>query len=324
MSRQKILVVGGGAIGGVFASFLSKVSEVTIFDVNQAHVDEINVNGLKLTGVTESVAQMKAVCDPAELAGTKFDGVMISVKGMFTRPALESLIPHLQGSPVLFTIQNGLGNVEILQELVDWPILHGITLEGGQMVEAGHIKHLVHGEESWIGPARGGFDETRWFGELIDESGIKTRTVADPSGAIWSKFIFNSTLNPVGVLVRGVPEVMYQSDEIYELVNGMMQEGIEVAHALGIELLFDPMHFINDLRSGKIPPLKHAGSMSYDIAEGRATEIEFLTGYMVRKADELGVAVPISRSVYRLLVGTEMGVDIRRGSGERRQTPKAI
>ena len=124
--------------------------------------------------------------------------------------------------------------------------------------------------------------------------------------------------------MRGVPEVMYQSDEIYELVNGMMQEGIEVAHALGIELLFDPMHFINDLRSGKIPPLKHAGSMSYDIAEGRATEIEFLTGYMIRKADELGVAVPISRSVYQLLVGTELGVAIRKGNGERRQTPKVI
>jgi len=64
--------------------------------------------------------------------------------------------------------------------------------------------------------------------------------------------------------------------------------------------------------------------MSYDIAEGRATEIEFLTGYMVRKADELGVAVPVTRSVYRLLVGTEQGVAIRRDSGERRQTPKAI
>ncbi|HAC33762.1 MAG TPA: hypothetical protein DCF45_04500 [Gammaproteobacteria bacterium] len=324
MARQKVLVVGAGAIGGVFAAYLSKVSDVTIFDVNQSHVDAINANGLQLSGVTESVTSIPAVSDPAQLTDTQFDGVMISVKGMFTRSAIESLLPHIKGSPVLFTIQNGLGNVEILQQLVDWPILHGITLEGGHFIEPGHVKHLVHGEESWIGPARGSFDETRWFGELMDESGIKTRTVPDPSGAIWSKFIFNSTLNPIGVLIRGVPEVMYQSDEIYELIDEMMGEGIKVANALGVELLFDPMHFINDLRAGKIPPLKHAGSMSYDVAEGRPTEIEFLTGYMVRKAAELGVEVPVTRTVYRLLVGTEMGVNIRRQSGERRQTPKSV
>jgi len=324
MSRQKILVVGAGAIGGVFASYFAKVSDVTIFDVNQAHVDAINANGLRLSGETEAVTQIPAVSDPAEFADTKFDGVMISVKGMFTRAAVESIKPHLQGSPVLFTIQNGLGNVEVLQELVDWPVMHGITLEGGHFIEPGHVKHLVRGEESWVGPSRGSFEEMRWFGELMDESGIKTRTVADPSGAIWSKFIFNSTLNPVGVLIRGVPEVMYQSDEVYELVNEMMNEGTQVANGLGIELLFDPMHFINDLRSGKIPPLKHAGSMSYDIAEARATEIEFLTGYMVRKADELGIDVPVTRSVYRLLVGTEMGVFIRKDSGERRQTAKTV
>ncbi|MEL0082935.1 MAG: ketopantoate reductase family protein [Gammaproteobacteria bacterium] len=324
MSRQKVLVVGAGAIGGVFASYFAKVSDVTIFDVNQAHVDAINANGLKLSGETEAVTQIPAVSDPAALADQQFDGVMISVKGMFTRAAVESLMPHLQGRPVLFTIQNGLGNVEILEELVDWPVMHGITLEGGHFIEPGHVKHLVAGEESWVGPARGDFEEVRWFGELMDESGIKTRTVPDPSGAIWSKFIFNSTLNPVGVLVRGVPEVMYQSDEIYELISDMMEEGTKVAHALGIELLFDPMHFINDLRSGKIPPLKHAGSMSYDVAEGRPTEIEFLTGYMVRKAAEVGVDVPVNKAVYRLVVGTDMGVAIRKASGERRQAAKSV
>ena len=119
MARQKVLVVGAGAIGGVFAAYLSKVSDVTIFDVNQSHVDAINANGLQLSGMTESVTSIPAVSDPAQLTDTQFDGVMISVKGMFTRSALESLLPHIKGSPVLFTIQNGLGNVEILQELVE-------------------------------------------------------------------------------------------------------------------------------------------------------------------------------------------------------------
>ena len=309
--KKQILVIGAGAIGGGVAPFLARVAGVGVFDVNKAHVEAINAGGLKVSGASESVNRIPAHTDPAELARYQFDGVMVSVKGMFTRAALEGVKPHLKGSPVMFTIQNGLGNVEILEEMGDWPILHGITLEGGRFVGPGEIHHMVHGEESWVGPARGEFEAVRWFGDLISESGIATRVVPDASGAIWSKFIFNSTLNPIGALVRGVPEAMYQCDEIYQLVDDMMAEGTKVAAAQEIDLLFDPMHMIRDLRAGKAPPLKHAGSMSYDIAEGRATEIEFLTGYMVRKAESLGVDIPITETVYRLLVGTEFGVRVR-------------
>ena len=309
--KKRVLVIGAGAIGGVFASFLAKVADTVIFDANQAHVDAINKNGLRVSGATESVSKIPAYTGANELAQYEFDGVMVSVKGMYTEAALRDVKPYLKGNPVMFTIQNGLGNVETMEAAGDWPIIHGITMEGGQFSAPGKINHMVHGDESWVGPARGDFESTRWFGEIINEAGIKTRVVPDASGAIWSKFIFNATLNPLGALVGAVPEPMYQSDEVYELVSAMMQEGREVAAAQDIELLFDPMHFIDELRAGNVPPLKHSGSMSYDIIEGRPTEIEFLTGYMARKAKELGVPAPVTDTVYRLLVGLEMGRDVK-------------
>lgn len=313
--RKQVLVVGAGAIGGVFASFLNKVSDVVIYDVNQAHVDAINKNGLKVTGASESVSQIPAHADATELAQYQFDGVMLSVKGMFTQDAVMAIKPYIQDSTLMFTIQNGQGNVETIEKIGNWDIIHGITIEGAQFIGPGEVEHLVHGEESWVGPARGSFEKTRWFGELVNAAGIKTRVVPDPRGAIWSKFIMNAVANPIGALQRGVPEAMYQNDEVFALIESMMEEGTAVARAKGVELLFDPMEYLRALHSGKAPPMKHAGSMSYDIDAGRQTEIEFLTGYLVRAADESGVDVPVSRAIYRLLKGLEFGNEIKKQAG---------
>lgn len=312
--KKRILVVGAGAIGGVFASFLHRVADVVIYDVNRAHVDAINQRGLKVSGASESVSRIPAHADAAELAQYRFDGVMLAVKGMFTQDAVTAIKPYLLDSTLLFTIQNGQGNVETLEQAGNWDIIHGITLEGAQYTGPGEVQHLVHGEESWVGPARGSFERTRWFGELVHAAGIGTRVVPDPRGAIWSKFIMNAVANPIGALQRGVPESMYQCDEIFALIETMMAEGAAVAKAQGIELLFDPMEYLRALHSGKAPPMKHAGSMSYDIDAGRATEIEFLTGYLVRAAERYGVAVPVSRAVYQLLKGLEFGNRIRQAA----------
>ena len=309
--KKQVLVVGAGAIGGVFASFLHRVADVVIYDVNQAHVEAINRQGLEITGVSQSVNKIPAHADATELARYRFDGVMVSVKGMFTRTAVEAIAPFLGASTLLFTIQNGQGNVEILKELGKWDIIHGITLEGAQYLGPGRVQHLVHGEESWVGPARGSFENTRWFADLVHESGIKTRVVPDPRGAIWSKFIMNAVANPIGALERGVPEAMYRCDEVFTLIESMMNEGAAVAKAHGVELLFDPMEYLRALHSGEAPPMKHAGSMSYDIDAGRETEIEFLTGYLVRAAEEKGVDVPVSKTVYQLLKGLEFGNRIK-------------
>jgi len=76
-----------------------------------------------------------------------------------------------------------------------------------------------------------------------------------------------------------------------------------VAEAAGVTLEFDPMYLVKNIRSGEAPLTKHAGSMAQDIANGRETEIDALTGYMVRKGKELGVAMPVTETVYRIAKG---------------------
>jgi 2-dehydropantoate 2-reductase len=311
---ERILIVGAGAIGGLYAAYLAKVAEVVVLDTNRVHVDAILRHGLRLTGLTDSVAKLAAFAHPAEMGSHSFDAVIFLVKSQATEAAFHAIHPVLDGRPVLVTFQNGMGNEELLMRASDLDVAHGVSFEAARYDGPGRVHHLVHGEDSWLGPARGDVEAVAWLGELMAKSGLPTRVVADPRGAIWGKFIFNSVMNPIGAIVQGVNAARYDVPEMRALIDDMAAECVRVAEALGIRLAFDPMYLVKKMRSGEAPITKHAGSMAQDIEAGRETEIEAMTGYVVRKAKELGVPVPVTESVYRMAKGVEYAAKAKRRS----------
>ncbi len=312
---KHILIVGAGAIGGLYAAYLSKVADVVVLDTNKAHVEAIRQHGLALTGRTESVTKLAAFAHAAEMGPRRFDAAIILVKAQVTESAFHSIRPVLEGRPVLVTFQNGMGNDELLMRFTDLDVAHGVSFEAARYDGPGRVHHLVHGEDSWLGPARGKVESVAWLGELMTQSGIPTKVVADPRGAIWGKLIFNSVMNPIGAIVSGVNAARYNVPEMRELIDDMAAECIRVAEAQGIKLEFDPMHLVKKIRAGKAPLSKHGGSMAQDIESGRETELEAMIGYVVRKAKELGVPVPVTESVYRLAKGVEYAARAKREAG---------
>jgi 2-dehydropantoate 2-reductase len=213
---------------------------------------------------------------------------------------------------VLVTFQNGMGNEERLMGLTDLDVAHGVSFEAARYDGPGRVHHFVHGEDSWLGPARGKVESVAWLGELMTRSGLPTRVVADPRGAIWGKFIFNSVMNPIGAIVMGVNAARFEVPEMRTLIDDMADECVRVAEAQGIKLEFDPMYLVKKIRSGQAPLTKHAGSMAQDIEAGRETELEAMTGYVVRKAKELGVPMPVTEAVYRMAKGVEYAAKAKR------------
>jgi len=189
-----------------------------------------------------------------------------------------------------------------------------VSFEAARYDGPGRVHHLVHGEDSWLGPARGKVETTAWLGELMTRSGLPTKVVADPRGAIWGKFIFNSVMNPIGAIVQGVNAARYEVPEMRALIDAMAAECIRVAEVQGIKLEFDPMFLVKKIRAGESPLTQHAGSMAQDIEAGRETELEAMTGYVVRKAKELGVPVPVTESVYRMAKGVEYAARLKRAA----------
>ncbi len=301
----EILIVGCGAIGGLFAAALSSVAKVTAFDTNAEHVDTINARGLRIVGRNPRTEHVQAVVDPAALKGGTFDAVIFLIKSKMTAGAVAQLQPVLGGTPMLVTLQNGMGNAESLLAVPKLPVARGVTMNAGGYVEPGCIEWLIEGK-TWIGPARGTIDDVRRLADLLNEAGMETETVADPMGAIWSKFVFNCVMNPLGALMMGDNAARYDSAEMRALIDDMAAECMTVIRALGGTFAFPPMDFVDRIRRGEIPLSKHAGSMALDIARGIPTEIDELTGFIVREGERTKVAVPNCKAVYRLVKGLEL------------------
>ena len=299
-----ILIVGCGAIGGLFASALSAVAKVTAYDANAEHVAAINAHGLRVTGKSPRTARIAATDDAATLDGVAFDAVIFLIKSKITADALAQLRPRLAGNPILVTLQNGMGNAEVLLSVPEAVVARGVTMNAGRFVGPGEIENLIEGN-SWLGPVRGSVDDLKPLAALFTAAGYPTEVLADPMGAVWSKFVFNCVMNPIGALMMGDNAARYETAEMRALIDDMAAECMTVVSALGGGFAFPPMEFVDKVRAGEIPISPHAGSMALDIARGVPTEIDELTGFIVREGERLSVPVATCKTVYRLIKGLE-------------------
>ncbi len=305
-----ILIVGCGAIGGLFAAALSSVAKVTAFDTNSEHVKAINAEGLHVIGKHPRTVHIDATDHPGALKGKAFDAVIFLIKSKTTAAALAQLRPALAGNPALVTLQNGMGNAEVLLSQPGGVVVRGVTMNAGRYVEPACVESLIEGK-NWLGPVRGGVEDVRPLAELLNKSGMPTEVVADPMDAVWSKFVFNCVMNPLGALMMGDNASRYDSPEMRTLIDDMAAECVAVVRALGGDFAFPPMEFVAQVRGGHIPLSKHAGSMALDIARGESTEIDELTGFIVREGTRLKVPVSNCQAVYRLVKGLELAAQRR-------------
>ncbi|MBV8534750.1 MAG: hypothetical protein JO128_04100, partial [Alphaproteobacteria bacterium] len=111
--QRRILVVGCGAIGGIFAGALAAVADVVAYDANEDHVRAIRERGLRVSGASERLARIAATTNPAELGG-RFDALLFLIKSSATASALHQLNTVVAARPLLVTLQNGMGNTEAL------------------------------------------------------------------------------------------------------------------------------------------------------------------------------------------------------------------
>jgi len=305
-----ILIVGCGAIGGLFASALAAVAKVTAYDANAEHVRAINTQGLRVIGKNPRVARLKATDEPATLKGAVFDAVIFLTKSKTTAAALAQLQPRLAGKPLLVTLQNGMGNAEALMAGSGNVVVRGVTMSAGRYIEPGCVENLIEGK-TWLGPQRGSVDDIAPLGRLLNAAGMPTEIVADPMGAVWSKFVFNCVMNPLGALMMGDNAARHRAPEMRALIDDMAAECMAVVLALGGRFAFPPMEFVAKIRAGELPMSQHAGSMALDIARGAPTEIDELTGFIVAEGERLKVPVPACKTVYRLVKGLELAGQAR-------------
>jgi len=300
----RVCVVGCGAVGSLFAANLATLDgvEVWAFDLAREHVEAINRDGLRLTGAGEVLGRPRATSDAAELPPCDFG--IVATKAMHTGGAIAATA-HAFANGSVATVQNGIGNEEVLAEHVE-RVIRGTTFPAGKLVAPGVVQWDVQGDTT-LGPFEGRPAEFRQVERLADactRAGMPTRAVHDARGPQWRKVIFNAATNPLGALTGLTHGRICERPDLRALASKLVDEGEAVAAAQGIELDADPEDLI-DFAARPDVAYDHKASMLQDVEARRPTEVDFLNGGISSFGRRLGVPTPTHDAIWALVKGVE-------------------
>jgi 2-dehydropantoate 2-reductase len=298
-----IWVIGGGVIGSLFAAHLSRVAEVTLLCRRAEHAAAVSENGIRVSGRADFVGRPRASTDPTGLADARF--AIVATKANDVETAAAQLEGRL-GDGSVMTVQNGLGAEEVVRDHGSWPQLSAVTFMSGTKLADDQVEYVLD-TPTWLAPYEDApLELAERTASLIVESGLKAEAMPDLEPARWSKLIFNATVNSVAALT-GLPHdhhfaELEQPTDLGHLVRGLMDEGKQIAAAAGIALREDPweMNVLATQRGSR-----HYPSMLEDVEARRPTEVDFITGALVREAERRGIEAPLMTAVYRLVKARE-------------------
>ncbi len=292
---MRIAMIGAGAMGSAFgARFARAGTDVVLYDSDRTHVEAIEVSGLQVDAPDGSVRLQLPATTHAEAIG-KVDLAVILVDSNATKEAAIVAARVLGRGGAALTLQNGIGNVEVLRAaLGPERVIAGTTYNSAARIKPGHVLHSNIGETT-IGEVDGSasarVDEVA---RLLREAGLPVTVSDNVMGHIWMKFVLNAAINPVSAMTGLRPGEIARLSAARELLERVLDEVLMVVATKGITLpVDDPRGHVLDHAWERY----NRPSMLQNIEEGRRTEIDALNGALVKEAKSLEVAVPFNEAV---------------------------
>jgi 2-dehydropantoate 2-reductase len=309
---MNILIVGLGALGTVFATFLQKAGHHVHALTRDRYLDALRDRKVHVAGIWGShetvLDGIASSIDP--FRGTAFDLVMLTVKSYDTGAAIEQVKPLVTGNTLVLVAQNGYGNYETVAAAVGTEhtllgrIIFGVKLQGTGKAEVTVIADAVRlGQPDKAVPEA----RCREIAAAINSAGIPTEYAGNITAVLWDKILYNAALNPLGAILECTYGQLAENGDTRSLMDAVIEEIFEVARVHGILLNWKSAsdyrgHFYAKL----VPPTaKHFPSMYYDVKARKRLEIDSLNGAVVRLGREKGVAVPVNGMITRLIRAKE-------------------
>lgn len=287
---MRILVIGAGAMGSIYGARLSVHDEVTLIDTNSTLVDKINKDGVILeeAGV-EQVFHPAAAVSVAGLG--KMDLVILFTKSLYSDAALKAASPAFGPDTYILTLQNGMGHEEVLSHYVDLDhVLIGTTEDNGRVVEAAHVHHGGTGVTN-IGLGKGRDDVMRSRLEAsFKAAGFKPVFHEDIRQLVWDKLMVNATLSALTAILQCDIHYIASDSYAWSLCSAMIDECVMTACGEGLS--FDVEEVRKRVHSLSVNDRGGRTSIMMDIKNGRKTEVDSITGAVVRVAHSHGLCVP--------------------------------
>jgi 2-dehydropantoate 2-reductase len=302
---MKISIIGSGAMGSLFGGRLSLAGQdVVLYDVYREHVEKITASGLAIedaaTGAV-TVAHPGASADPRAVEGS--DVLVIFVKSTTTEQAAAQFVPFAKKDAIVLTLQNGLGNEEIIRRHFGRErTAAGVTSQGATFLGPGRIRHAGKGP-THVSMADGRNEKLRPLADALTAAGFEMHVEKDVASLVWSKLIINVGINALTAITNQTNGKLVESEETKAVMADLVAEAVAVAKAKGIALTYDdPLATVFEVsrKTGA-----NRSSMLQDFDRNRLTEIDFMNGAIVREAVGAGIATPVNATITRLIKAME-------------------
>ena len=296
---MKTVIMGAGAMGSLFGGFLASSGEdVSLVDVWKEHVDAIRSKGLTIEekGGEKSV-RVHATSEVSSVG--KADLVILFVKTYHTEKAVSDARVLEKENTVFLTLQNGLGNEDVIgRQVKREKVLLGVTNQGATLLGPGKIRHGGSGK-TYLGELNGReTDRVREITRLFEKARIETEVTSAIQSLVWEKLLINIGINALATVTGLRNGQLLEHPETLMLMDALVSEAMAVARGKGISVEGNP---IDKVKLVAEATKANRCSMGQDLDHRRRTEIDVINGAVVREAEQLGLSVPYNRMLTNLI-----------------------
>ena len=320
---MKIAIFGAGAMGAMVGAYLKKGGgEVYFVDPYEAHMKAISDNGLymEIEGYAPETVRVDGTTGNAADVGI-CDVVILLVKGINTTASIESNRALIGEDTIVITLQNGIGNVDLLKELMpEENIGYGILKSSATLYAPGKIFGRDRFAESPAGaffyPLQKTTKNFAVYQELIRlfaSGGFIAQLAENIDAIIWDKLYNNAVFNCPCAILQIAPQDFISHEMGTELYKKIGREVCEVATAKGIPMDADDYwvhHGLPSIPTGQVT-VRHYTSAIHDVSRKNKTEVDFLNGAVYREGQKLGIATPYNETIWRMTKVLEDTYDLK-------------
>ena len=303
--KTKIAIVGtggvGGFIGGLLARFYENSDEVSVYFISRGKaLESIRKNGIEIEAdCGHFFARPAPATDDSTQIGT-MDYVLFCTKAYDVKGGITQIMPCIGPDTVIIPFLNGVDSVETIRGMLpDNQVWYGCVYVVAYILTPGHIKESTNGYRYYFGHPDADKEKVRILAEIFSRADICARASENIEIRVWDKFAFISTVATVTSYTDKTYGEILSEPEYRSMLMNLLAEFKAVAAAENKPLSEDITHAVV-AQMEKIPP-QTTTSMQRDFRAGRNTELESLTGYIVRKAKENVLTVPTYEVMYKTL-----------------------
>ena len=294
----RVAVVGAGAVGCYFGGMLARAGAPVTLIGRAPHVEAINRDGLFIDSI--HFKENVSVSASTELAAARdAQLVLFSVKTLDTENVAKQLAPYLAAETIVVSFQNGVDNVERIDFAAGIQAIPAVVYIAVEMVGLGRVKHSGRGDVIVGDPSpkhEASESDLAKIATTFMRADVPCRISENITAELWEKLIMNCAYNALSALSRSKYGRIARDSGTVEVMKRVVSEAVAVGNAAGVKLSAEKM-FAAVLKLGTEAMPEAVSSTAQDIARGKATEIDSLNGFLVRRGAELVVPTPVNETL---------------------------